>query len=278
MKFYSFKWVAVYLILIIAVIASLFPVFWMLSTAFKPIEDLFKIPPQWIPKNPTLENFRYTFTIANGIFLKFFRNSLIVSTAVSLLSLFAALISAYSFSRFKYNGRDALMLWVLATQMIPMILLLISLYALLVRIRMLNLWGLTLTYMCFALPFAVWMLKGFFDSIPIDLEEQAMVDGCTRLSAMIRITLPLILPGIIATALFNFLSAWDEFMFAITIIHANELRTLPAGMFAIFIGEKQIRWGPMMAGSIFITIPVVIVFIFLQKYLVQGLTKGAIKG
>ena len=161
MKVYSFKWIVIYLYLIFILNINNCrdyhsrPSFWMLSTAFKPIEDLFKIPPQWIPKNPTLDNFRYTFTIANSIFLKFFRNSLIVSTAVSLLSLFVALIAAYSFSRFRYMGRDALMLWVLATQMIPMVLLLISLYALLVKIRMLNLWGLTLTYMCFVLPFAV---------------------------------------------------------------------------------------------------------------------------
>lgn len=268
----------IYAVLVTAVVVALFPVFWMISTAFKPIEAIFKMPPQWIPEKPTLDNFVYTLTFADGLFLRFFTNSLVVSTGVSLISLAVALVAAYSFSRFRYPGRDASMLWVLATQMIPMILLLISLYALLLRMHLLNLWGLTLTYMCFALPFAVWMLKGFFDSVPVDLEEQAMVDGCTRLSAMARVVIPLILPGIIAAALFNFLSAWDEFMFAITIIHSNELRTLPAGIFAIFIGERQIRWGPLMAGSVFITIPVVIVFIFLQKYLVQGLTKGAIKG
>ncbi len=271
-----------YLYLGILLVLTLFPLFWMLSSAIKPIEDLFVIPPQWIPEHPTLSN---TNSVVFGdyerpsLFPKYFGNSVIVTLGTTLLSLIVATLAAYALSRYPFRGSGGLMVSILSTQMFPQGMLLISLYLIFLRLKMLNTYpALILANTSFAIPFSVWMLKGFFDTVPREIEDAALVDGCTRFSTLTRIMLPIVMPGLIAAGIYTFLIAWDEYLFAATLTTTPEMRTLPPGIIQSFVGQFYLNWPNVMAASVLVTIPVTILFIFFQKYLVQGLTAGAVKG
>ena len=267
----------IYFIVVILVLISFFPAIWMLSTAFKTPEDVFTIPPQLVPDQFTLLNFKQIFS--NNIFLTYYRNSLIVSTSTVVLCLVVAIFAGYSFSRFQYKGSSFMQFFILISQMFPLVLLLISIYVIFLKIGLTDsLYGLILADCTFAIPFSVWMLKGFFDTIPKDIEEAAKLDGCSRMGILSKVVIPLLKPGIIATAIYIFLLSWDDYIFALTLTSSTSMRTLPVGISLTYLGEFQYRWGELMAASCSAALPITIIFIFLQKFLVKGLTGGAVKG
>lgn len=261
---------------------TLFPIYWMVITSVKPRVDFFKLPPGWIPK--TLTSDHYYAVLASGMggqlnFLNYFKNSVIVCGIVVILTLILAIPAGYAFSRFRFGGRRTLLNLVLVSQMLPIVMLLIPFYIAFRKLGLLNTYvSVVFPYLVFTLPFSMWMLKGYFDTIPRALEEAAMIDGCGRVEAMRRVLLPNITPGLIATSIVAFIMAWDEFIIALTLLVSDNMRTLPPGIIMSFVGEFEIRWGDMMAASMIITIPVMLAFAFLHKHLVKGLTAGAVKG
>ncbi len=253
------------------------PIVWMISTAFKGIDGFYAIPPEWIPKRPTIAHFLGL--LREEYFLRFYANSIIVAFSTVLLSLIIGCLSAYAFSRFKFKGSATIMLFILSVQMFPMVLLLIPIFITFRTMNLLNTYyALILAHTIFSLPFIIWILKAFFDTIPKELEEAAYIDGCGRFRAFAQIVLPLIIPSIVGAAVYAFLVSWNDFVFALTLTARTNMRTLPVGMALMYIGEFRYRWGDMMAASVVTTLPVVILFVFLQRYLVKGLTAGAVKG
>jgi len=260
----------------------LFPIFWMISSAVKPIEDLFVIPPQWIPRHPTLDTLNSVLRGDYGrgsLFPVYFKNSVIVTIGTTLLCLTVATLAAYAFSRYPFRGSSGVMVGVLATQMFPQGMLLISLYLIFMRLKLINTYpALILANTTFAIPFAIWILKGFFDTIPREIEDAALIDGCNRLNVMTKVILPLVAPGLVAAGVYTFLISWDEYLYAATLMARPEMRTLPPGIVQSFVGQFYLNWPNVMAASVLVTVPVTILFILFQKYLVQGLTSGAVKG
>jgi multiple sugar transport system permease protein len=266
--------VAVVAIVVIGFFA-LAPVYWLVVTALTPQELAFSFPPSLIPREITFEHFQAL--TERPQLLRYLANSAIVASITSVLSVIVCSYMAYSFSKFRYRGRRSLMYLVLASQMFPHALLLITLYTVFSAYGMLNTYSaLVLSFTSFTLPLCVWMLKGFFDQIPDSLLEAAQVDGASRIRTLHSIVLPLAVPGLIAAGLFAFIRAWNDFIFALTLAGA-EKRTLPPGLTATYIGEAQARWPELMAASFVVSLPVVIAFIALQRYLVGGLA-GAVKG
>jgi len=248
----------------------------MVSTAFKTTEETYTSPPLWIPHYPTIKNFLYI--VKRGAFLIYFRNSVIVAVSTTIITIILSSLAGYSFSRFKFFGGHSLLLLFLITQMFPGALLIIPLFQIIKFLKLLNtLYALVLSHITFSLPLCTWLMKGFFDQIPQELEEAAMIDGCSRISAMIYIIFPLALPGIIAASIFSFIGSWDEFIFALTFTSSDRVRTLPIGL-QRFIGSYEIYWNHLGAASVLTTIPVIILFLFIQKYMVKGLTAGSVKG
>ncbi|OHD78727.1 MAG: ABC transporter permease [Spirochaetes bacterium RIFOXYC1_FULL_54_7] len=265
-------------ILTIFIIWTFFPIYWMFSTSIKSALEVFNISPELFPKNPTLEHY-YALdkgSIKVSVFLK---NSIITGLGTVILAMFLALFAGYALSRFRFRMKKFISLGILTTQMFPLVVLLIPLYLLYKRLNLLNSYiGLILSFTSFTLPFSIWMLKGFIDSIPIELEESAIIDGCSKLQILFHIVTPLIVPGLVATMVFAFLDAWNNLLFPLMLVTRPSMKTLPPGMVLAFAGEFKHNWGGMMATSVIVSLPVVVVFVTMQKYLVQGLTAGAVKG
>ena len=253
-----------------------FPLYWMVITSLKPLDEIFDVPPKLFPGLPTLDNYRELFLLTD--FARYFFNSLKVSIGTTIIALSAATIGAYSLTRFKYRGREIFGRSILLSYMFPGALLVIPLVVLLSKVRLTNSHlGLSLAYTTFSLPFSLWVLKGFFSGIPIELEEAAMIDGSSRLGAFFDVVLPQALPGIIATGIFTFIWAWNEYLFALILISDESLKTLPPGIMG-FIDATNVNWGLIMAASVLITLPMAIFFMFIQKQLVTGIGAGGVKG
>jgi multiple sugar transport system permease protein len=274
----SFKRVVLYLILFVLLIYAFFPTFWMLSTSIKPQLEAFQNPPTWWPHNPTLNSYQILFSDQQG-FLTYFKNSLIVGVFTTLLTLLAATPAGYVLSRFRFRGARALLLVILATQMFPYVTILISLYTLFRQLGMLNTYpALVLSFTTFSLPFSIWMMKGFCDTMPTDLEDAARVDGLGRLGVLWKIVMPIIIPGVVAVGFFAFLNSWNELLYALTLTSSPDMRLIPPGFVLTYIGEFQDRWPDLMAASTVVSLPIVALFTIFQKQLVSGLTAGAVKG
>jgi multiple sugar transport system permease protein len=270
--------VALHTVIVIGMILVLFPIAWMVSTAFKNTGDMFALPPQWIPAHPTIESFRVILS-GNNPFLIWFRNSVLIGLGTSFASLLFAIPAGYAFSRYRFRGSNAILLFIVGSQMFPIVMLLISIYLMFRSWGLLNtLQGLVIAYMSFSLPFAIWMLKNYFDTIPAELEEAALIDGCGRLGAMARVALPLIGPAAVSVGIFSFLVAWNELLFAMTLNTSDAVRPLAPGLIIRYAGQYQSLYNEMMAASFFASIPVIVVFILLQRYVIAGLTMGAVKG
>ena len=256
------------------------PMGWMLITSFKSGFAAMQFPPQWWPNEPTLASYRNLLDPTNSVgqdFLRFFWNSLFVSTVSTILSVVVAVPAAYAFSRFDFPGRKFLFFSVLLRNMFPAVIFLVPLFILMRLLGLVNTHGsLVLTYLTFGLPLAIWLLKGFYDNIPYQLEQAARIDGATRFQAFILIVMPLSAPGIIATAIYSFIGAWNEYIYAYTFINRNEQLTLPIGI-QRFFSENTSDFPGLMAASFIMSVPVVVLFLLLQRYFVQALTEGAVK-
>jgi multiple sugar transport system permease protein len=254
-----------------------FPLVWMLSTSFKPPRELVKLHPTVVPDNPTLANYVQAFTeqeLGRAAF-----NSLQVSLGSAVLTVLIALPASYALARFRTRLGTVALGWVLLSQLFPFVLLIIPIFLVLREVGLANSHaGLILIYVVWALPFALWMLQGFVRNIPRELEEAAAVDGATRVQVLVRVVFPLLAPGVVATALFAFISAWNEFFFALVLLKSPDLATLPVAL-ARFVGiEGTARLGPLAAGSLLATVPSLLFFAFMQRRLSSGSLAGAVKG
>jgi len=253
-----------------------FPLFWMLSTSLKPSAEIFATPPRLVPAHPTLENFGRLFSDTS--FLTFFRNSALVSLATVALTLGVSAPGAYGLTRFAFAGREKVAGLILTTYMFAPVMIIIPFYILVKELGIVNTrLALVLSYTTFCLPFCLWLLRAFFESIPLELEEAALVDGAGRGRAVWHVVLPLALPGLIAAAIFTFILAYNDFLFALVLITSEELKTLPVGVNDLF-NATIVDWGMIMAAGVMITVPAVLFFAAVQRYLVQGWGAGGVKG
>jgi len=266
-----------YALLILITLFCVFPIAWILKTALETPQYIRNPQIQWIPLKFTLQNFIDVIGNPRAMIGRSYLNSFLVASVSTLISTIITVLAGYALSRFSFRGKSAFAIYLLIINMVPGTLILISMFVFLVKIQLVNTHlGLIIYYTAIGLPLAVWMLKSYFDTIPIDLEEQAMIDGTTRLGAIRYVILPLALPGIIAVTVYVFLSHWNEYMAALTIVQAPSLRTLPVQILN-FMGFERLDWGPVMAYSVIVSLPVVILFIFAQRRFVGGLTAGSIK-
>ena len=262
-------------VLLLFVAISLYPVLNVVSISLRPGDRLRSTDLAIIPADWTVASYVALFT--EQPFLRWLGNSLAVSTAVTLTGVALASTAGYAFSRFRFIGRKATMLAILTTQMFPATMLLLPLYVLIARLGLVDTWiGLMIFYTATALPFCVWQMKGFYDTIPASLEEAARIDGCSRAQAFWHIVLPLATPGLVITALFSFMTAWSEYIVAAQVMQNEEMFTLPLGIKG-FQASLSSQWGLYAAASILVSIPVVAVFLAFSKYLVNGLTVGSVK-
>jgi ABC-type glycerol-3-phosphate transport system permease component len=268
--------VLTYVLLLAALSVILFPVFWMATSSLKPASELFAHGMTMLPVDWTLENYRNVWL--NTDFPAYFLNSFKVAAISTFLSVVVSMYAAYAVARIQFRGRYAYGLLLLVTQMFPQILLVIPLFLLLRSMGLFNTHAaLIIAYTAFSLPFNIWLLRGFFEAIPEELEDAAAIDGASMLGTFHRIILPLAGPGLAAVTMFSFIRAWNEFLFALVFLQSHELFTLPIGL-ASFQEEFTFRWDLILAGASIITLPVLIFFLLMQKFIVQGLLGGAVKG
>lgn len=255
---------------------GLLPVYWLLATSLTPRDQVFSYPPRLFPSEVSFE--AYASLFSNSQLFTYMQNSIIVSVVTAVLSVIVSAYMGYSFSKFRYTGRRALMYFVLASQMFPQALLLVTLYTVFSAYGLLNTYtALVLSFTTFTLPLCVWMLKGFFDTIPNELIEAALMDGASRLRIIHSIVLPLSAPGMVAAGLFAFVRGWNDFIFALTLAGPDK-QTLPPGLVNTYVGEAATAWPELMAASLVVSLPVALAFILLQRFLVSGMTAGAVKG
>ena len=261
-------------ILIVAIVA--FPLFWMIASSFKPRTELYAFPPTFFPAVPTFAN--YYELLFGTSFATYFKNSLIVAAGATVLSMVIGSLGGYTLSRFRYPGFRLFARVTLLSYMLPSIMLVIPLYITIGELGLVDtLESLIITNTTFTLPFALWLMRAYFSTIPMELEEAAMIDGCTRFQALMRVIIPLALPGIVSTSIFAFTHAWNEYLYALVFIHSDSLRTLPPGMGTFIQMDSVYQWGVLMAGSVLITIPVLIFYMLVQRNLVAGMTEGGVK-
>jgi N,N'-diacetylchitobiose transport system permease protein len=261
---------------VVVILVMAFPVYWMVVTAFKPGRDILTETPQFLPRHPTLDNF--TDAMSRPYFWSSVRNSLIVVVATVLIALFVGLLAALGLSRSRFHGKSAYVVMLIVVQMVPLTALIISLFVMLNSVGLTDqLTGLVLTYLAFVLPFTVWTLRGFVLAIPAELEEAAMVDGCSRTQAYRRIVFPLVAPGLVATGVFAFIQAWNEYILAYVLMSSQNKQTITVWL-AGFTTQRGTEWGPLMAASTLIALPVVAFFLIVQRRMAAGLTAGAVKG
>ncbi len=264
-----------YAMLVLLAVVILFPIYYMIIVSLKTPKDIYRTP-SLLPTNATLQNYIDLFTKQD--FLLNIRNSLIVAGASTAISVTISCFAAYSLVRLRYRFRDWLGRFILFTYLTPGALLFIPLSVIIARLHLGNtLHGLIFVYLTFAAPLSTWLLMGYFRSIPADLEEQAMVDGATRLLALWRIVLPLTAPGLIAVSVFTFTGAWNELLYALIFITSPKLQTVPVAVSYLITGDV-FRWGLIMAGSVSAAVPVMVLYYLGQRFVVQGLATGAVKG
>ncbi len=265
-----------YGLLILSVIFALFPIAWMLSTSLKSEAEALNLPISWIPKQFTLQAYGDMWTLKP--FATYFWNSIVVSGVTAVLSTVVGALAGYGFSRFQFRGRTSLLAFFLVTQMISGVLVIGPYFQILAALNLYNtLTGLIIAYVTICLPFAAWMSKGYFDSIPKELDEAGLVDGASRLQIFVRIICPIALPGTVSTLLFAFLLAWQDLLWALCLVSIDEKRTVTLGV-AFLVGEFVIQWPMLTAASLIGSLPTILLYLFLQRYYVEGLARGAVKG
>jgi multiple sugar transport system permease protein len=272
---FDFWRVGVIVIMLGGVIIVLFPIIWMVFASMRPTQETLSSPPVWLPQEITFS--AYTDLLADPRQLRYFTNTYIIALSTAGLSVGLGALAAYGFSRFRIRGARVILLAILSIQMMPNVSLIIPFFNMSLALNIHNTHlALILADTAFALPIAIWLLKGFLDSIPTDLEEAAMVDGCSRLGALRRIVLPLALPGLIGTGVFAFLYAWNEFLFAVVLTAGPDVAPLTIAISQFFTQFGR-EWNAIMALNVIASLPLLIFFIFMQRWVVQGLTAGAVK-
>jgi multiple sugar transport system permease protein len=267
--------VLTYATLLVAALLVAFPIYWMIITSLKLPREIYRVPSLW-PKAFTLDN--YTKLLADGSFLLALRNSAIVATVVTLVSVIISSFAAYSMVRFRYRFRGLIGRLVLFAYLTPASLLFIPISIVMAQLKLGNsLVGLILVYLTFSLPLSTWLLQGYFRGVPRELEEQGMIDGHSRLGALVRIVLPLSAPGIAAVAIFTFTGAWNELLFALVLITSESQRTAPLAL-NYLITSDVLPWGPLMAGAVISSVPLMILYFIAQRFMVAGMTAGSVKG
>jgi N,N'-diacetylchitobiose transport system permease protein len=261
---------------VVLFVFMVFPVFWMISTAFKPDDQIVSANPTWFSLHPTIAHFRAA--IRTPFFWTDVKNSLIIVCATVVISIALAFLAAIALAKYRFTGRKLFIVLMIGIQMLPQAGLIIPLYVVLARYHQVNaLTGVILTYMTFALPFSVWTLRGFIINIPRELEEAAMVDGSSRLGAFVKILLPLAAPGLVATSVFAFITSWNEYIFARVLLNDQGKQTVTVWL-SYFLGtSRHTDWGALMAGSTLTAIPVLVFFLLVQRKIAFGLTAGAVK-
>ena len=256
---------------------TLFPFYWMLTTALKSKAEAYTIPPQLWPYHPTLKNFREL--VQGKIFpLRYLLNSFIIGGGVIGICLFTGVLAGYSLSRFQLRAKNHILVFILTFQMFPSVLVVIPVYMYYLRLGLLDTHlGLILVDSTLSIPFSVWLLKGFFDTIPVELEEAAAIDGCGRMRTLSKVILPLISPGIATVVVYAFLISWQEFVYGLTLANTERVRPVSPGISVSFLATMSMTWEKMMVAVIELIVPVALLYLFLQRYVIAGLTAGAVK-
>lgn len=263
-----------FFISLLLLIVVLLPILWAVNFSLKPPGEQYSLGTIF-SANYTFENYKNALYPA---FVRYILNSVLISVGTAIAALVISLFAAYAFSRLRFWGRQTLFIGILLSQLIPITIIIIPVYQVLKSLRLINSYpGLILAYLTFTVPVSIWMLKGFFDNIPIEIEEAAIIDGCTKLSAFFRVVLPISKPGVTATVVWILIATWQEMIYALTIMTSKDMRTISVGILDFF-GQWTIDYPTLFAGSIIVSVPIVVVFIFLQKYFVAGLAEGAVKG
>ena len=259
---------------------SIFPVYWMIQTSFQPTSDIIGSDVNFWPENFTLRNYNTVlFDTTRAQFFPALKNSIIVTVITVVVALIFAFLASLAVTRFRFRSRKAFILTILIVQMIPGEAMIISTYRLLDGWNLLNtIMGLSIVYIATVLPFTIWTLRGFVNGVPIELEEAGMIDGLSRMGAFWRITFPLLAPGLVATGVFGFIQAWNEFLLALVVNSRPEMMTLPVWLRTFQIANGTTNWGGIMAGSTLMAIPVIIFFLIVQGRMTSGLVSGAVKG
>jgi ABC-type glycerol-3-phosphate transport system permease component len=264
-----------YAVLVAFSVYSLFPLLWMVSTSLKPENEIYVTPPIWITSQAKAEHY---IKVLHSAFPKAVLNSTIIAIAVTFIVLCIASLAAYGFTRFRFRGNRSFLVSTLFGHFLPDAVRFFPLYVFFLGLGLVNTrHSLLLTYIAIVLPISIWMLTGYFQTIPRELDEAAMIDGCSRMGTLFRIVLPLASPGLIAVGVFCFIWSWQEFLFSLVLIHDMEKRTISLAL-AQFLGQYRIDWGGIMAATTITVFPATVVFVLFQKWLVSGLTKGALKG
>ena len=272
-----FKRLLIHLVLIAYCLLSVYPVLRIFSVSLRPGNRLLSTDLSIIPNNATWENYRRVL-FEQGL-LQWVWNSLVITVSTSIIGVIIAATSAYAFSRFKFWGKKPLLIYLLTTQMIPSAMLMVPLYILAIRLHLVGTYtGLVIAYAVTSVPFSIWILKGYYDTIPVDLEEAAVIDGCTQLQSFWKIILPLSTPALAIAFLFNFSQAWNEYLIARVILGSQEsILTWPLGLQRL-IGQYLSAWGQYNAGALIVSLPVMFLFLYMSKYMISGLTMGSVKG
>ena len=284
MKRRSLRKIPLFLLTLPVLFFIFFPILWLLSASFSNQVELFAIPPHWIPQHPTLQNYLDIIvpSLATGSVPRSFAvallNSIKIASAVTVISIVIGSLAAYALVRIPFRFNRTIQLGIIATRMIPEVSLILPLFIIASRLQLINKPAiLIIAYMSFALPYAIWMMAAFFQSVPIELEDAARIDGCSRLGILFRVVMPISVPGLVSTAMFTFLLAWDEFFYALIFTSTLASKTAPVAI-AEFIGRYAVNINGMMAGGIIAALPPVILAFIFQRYIISGMTSGAVKG
>lgn len=268
--------VIVFIIALSLVLFSVLPFLWTIVTSLKTETAIYAPKPSWIP-NPLIWDNYYT-VLSNPNMINYFKNTIIVALLSTLISMIVSVLAAYGFSRYKFPGRTPLLYAVLFTRLLPRVTILIPFYIILTKIQLMNTYaGLVLVYLIVGMPISIWLLKGYIDGLPYEVEEAAVVDGCSAMGVLCRIVVPMLASAIAAVAMFSFILAWNEFLFPLLFAKDSSTRPISVGL-AFYIDDFGIEWGPLMAASVLMSLPAIIIFSIGQKYIVKGLSEGAVKG
>ena len=272
----TLKYIVIYGLSLVLIVFALAPFLWGVSTSFKTEPEVYSLTPTFIPKKLTLVN--YEIVLMDKNMRSYFKNTIIIALLSTFISVLVALFAAYGFSRYSFPGRGTLLYSILFTRVLPRVCLLVPFYITLSNLKLVNTYaGLVMVYLIVGMPITIWLLKGYIDELPVEVEESAVIDGCGPFSVIFRIVVPMIAPALTSIGMFAFILAWNEFLFPLLLAKDTSTRPISVAL-AFYIDDTGIQWGPMLAASIMMSVPAILVFSLAQKNIVKGLSEGAVKG